>query len=1502
MGHNEVRQRALRLFKFLLEFAMVRFPYARHLDELQWKLFLNELPNHPSLNVNWWVAGSDDTEEGAPRSDVLVRIRRPRITRPPAPPHVLQDWIKDPYDDPFKEPQVHTEKTFQGTDGRSLVVRFESDPARQRALKNWMAEWREWAKKEQPARQAMKVYERFHELYGVRQREGERYELILGDGILFWRWGTGSIYFPLITLPVQLDFDPNVPEFVVRETGQNPDFYSALLRDTPVTNPDVPASIRDDIARGRVVCHPLETLETSAFLKRVARSLSADGEFLDRPVDPRSVQGHAPHIWRSAVLFLRPRAQTYARSIERIIADLQNRESIPSALSYVIGLGGDEQRNSRAHDQVEPPNPLEVDLSEDILFTKPWNQEQVQIASRLDRYGCVVVQGPPGTGKTHTIANLIGHLLAQGKSVLVTAHTSKALNVVRNHIPEALRSLVVSLLDNDLASRRELEDAVYAITERLNDYAPGLLREAETLDQQRKKLIQEIKSLRLELADAVAGEYRDIVVGGNSYTPSQAARLIAEGTGRHDWIPGPVIPGAALPLRQDELIELYYSNESVSPNDERAVAETLPDPDDLITPEQFNAALGVLERPVEGHRPEWWSREHQGAESAVFEDLAAHAESIGKNLCEAQNWQIALVEEGQIGTFSGVIEELLEQVDDIERKLAINARLLVEHRPVLPSGWTLEEAEHLANEIARLAEASGGRITFAQRIRYRRFIQAARVAAGVPTTADHFKALAAQSRLMRDRQRLLHSWEYLITAKGGPSPESLGTEPERTLRHVAPELRRWLHYNETIQRLWSDLRERGFVGPTTADVGLVTDMAERWRALGEFLAGPIAEAVRAAAMVGRQNEARKLILDARARLEELGDGQLIVELRDSLSRLDGAAYRKAYDRLSELHRRQKDIYRRQELLKRLEAVAPAWAAAIRKREGLHGQTQVPGDVTKAWLWRQLYEEILRRSDRSVEELQARLQARMQHLYEMTSRIVEKRTWGYRIQQTTPEQKQALVGWLNTVRRIGKGTGKSAPRLRARAAELLSEAKDAVPVWVMPLARVAEQINPAKTHFDVVIIDEASQCDALALIALYLADQVVVVGDHEQVSPEGVGMDLGVLEQLQREYLAGIPNDHLYDGRRSIYDIARESFGGGVLLTEHFRCVPEIIQFSNVLSYQGRIRPLRESANVRIKPPVVPHRVNGTSDKLRNESEARAIVSLVLAMMQHPAYKGKTIGVISMVGEEQARYIEQLLRRFRIERPKEFEGCKLLCGTPAQFQGDERDVVLLSMVDSPQPGKQLPLRSDERFKQRFNVAASRARDQLWVVYSLDPARDLREDDLRRRLIEYAVTAYSNPAAVLRMVEIEEERVESPFEREVFEWLVRAGYHVRSQYAAGCYRIDLVVEGDGGRVAIECDGDRYHTLEQIPYDLARQAVLERMGWRFIRIRGSEFFRNKTGTMERVIRQIKALGIEPSVRQADVASADVTASPYALVDEIRRMAQEIERDMMDSEMAAD
>lgn len=1482
-------ERLTRLYQFLREYSRIRHSFPKHIENQPWRLWFSELPNHPAIRRELVLPAEEHKEATASSetetSEFILTVRRPRLTKPATPPGSLEGWLQPGWEDPLKE-DVSTYSTLnmQGPNGRTQIIRFEDENRRVQDFARWRASWKEWAENERPARHAMKVFENLYELYGRLGREGERLELIVGDGILSWKTEHGVIYHPLLLLRVQLEFDADVPEFRIIDTGETPELYTVALRDAPVADPQQLGNAHEEL--GHSGFHPLGGDDTSGFFRRLVQILSPHGQFIGNGLPP--AEAPQPVIGRAPVLFLRQRTQGFARALDLILEDLPRRRSLPTWLAGIVGIeGGPPQDDAVAEETAEAVLP--GDEPEDILFSKAWNSEQLRIAERLERYGGVLVQGPPGTGKTHTIANLIGHLLAQGKTVLVTAHTSKALRVLRDQIVAPLRPLCVSVLDDDLESRKQLEEAVHHIVERLGRSNPEALEEeAARLVVWRHHVLEEIRSLQQRILETIGGEYREIVIAGDTFEPSKAARLVAEGKGHHDWIPQPVEPGYPLPLSISELSELYQTNTIVTPEDEQEMVPGLPTLEDLLPPDQFAELVVLLGRPVNtAHSELWKSGTEFGGSAEALERLAREVKNIGRQLLEAEPWELAAAESGIKGeSYRAPWERLLELAERIDQQAAESQDLRILHRPQPAPGIPLEEQERLAVALAEEAERRGGTIKkFLLWLRpaWRKFVQGARVASGQPRSADHFRALAAAAKLEQARRELLARWEYLVALKGGPLPEYLGEEPEGAVAQYAPRIRYWLEFNSrAIAPLLETLRSHGFKWeafrqqqpPDPSPFGEL-------RVLGRALTEKLPPTLEARALAIRQSLAFDRLAELAKCLEAVParkQSAVVEQLSQAVQSFDVEAYRVAYTRLAELCRRQAHLHRRQELLARLERVAPGWAAAIRRREGRHGQDKLPGDPIAAWRWRQLHDELARRASVSVPELQERLKVLSERLQEVTAKLIECRAWAAQLRRTTLSQRQALVGWLNIMKRLRKGFTKRARELRAEAARQLSRAREAVPVWIMPLARVVEQFDPRSARFDVIIIDEASQCDPLALAALYLGERAVVVGDHEQVSPEAVGQELERMEAIISEYLRGIPNAILYDGRRSIYDIARESFGGAIMLVEHFRCVPEIVQFSNLLCYSGRIKPLRESGNVPLKPHVVPYRAKEAYVEHKvNRKEAQEMVSLLVAAVQHPAYEGKTFGVISLVGEEQARYVDSLLRRYLPER--EYKKRRILCGTAAQFQGDERDVVFLSLVDVP-TGNPLPMRDDDRFRQRFNVAASRARDQMWVVYSLDPHADLKPGDLRRRLIEYAL----DPEASVRALMRESARTQSPLEHAVLERLIAAGYRVHAQWPAGYYVIDLVVEGSGRRVAIECDGDRWHPLEKLPEDLARQSILERMGWKFIRIRGTQFYQDPDGTMKWVFEQLRQHGIEP---EGYLSDADFTNRQSELVEEVIRNA---------------
>lgn len=442
---------------------------------------------------------------------------------------------------------------------------------------------------------------------------------------------------------------------------------------------------------------------------------------------------------------------------------------------------------------------------------------------------------------------------------------------------------------------------------------------------------------------------------------------------------------------------------------------------------------------------------------------------------------------------------------------------------------------------------------------------------------------------------------------------------------------------------------------------------------------------------------------------------------------------------------------------------------------------------------------------------------------------------------------------------------------------------------MPVSSVMNAVDPSKTKYDIIIIDEASQSDITAAAILYIGKKIIVVGDDEQVSPMAVGIDDSKIQNLMTMFIKGkIPNAHLWDAKMSLYDIAELNYRP-LMLREHFRCVPDIIGYCNMLSYEGKIKPLREAGSSPFKTAMVSYRVNGTRrgrNKI-NEEEAAAVVALIQACLEQPEYANKSFGVISLLGDDQTKLIERKL--YDAIPIAEYEKHHILCGNASNFQGDERDVIFLSMVDSNNGTGPLSMASGEgqgsngkAMKQRYNVAVSRAKDQLWVVHSLDYTADLKPGDMRRRLLEY-VTNLGTVAAKASEIE---EASDSPFEAAVAKALVGKGYHIVQQWQVGAYYIDMIAICGKKRIAIECDGERWHSGDKIREDMERQAILERLGWRFIRIRGSEYYRNPAQTIERVVSELIAAGIQPEA--SDIAGG--SREKDALLEKVKMRAGQL------------
>lgn len=1484
---TSIRDRIRELYSFLKEANQLRFRPVRMLKEHPRVVHLSEMPRHESMHLYRPVQVKDAEEI----PDTLMRVTRPTITPCPTPPEPIASWLLPGWDDPAKQAAYAETRNELNDQGETVTVRFDGDDQRSSHFVTWDDQRTAWSAPERRAREALRFFEVFYDIYSTIEKDGEDLELMIGDGHLSWQTasavdGQVTIDHPVLLKRVELRFDAKLPEFTVHETERDTELYNGLFVDLEQVSPVAIKNRRGELESGGY--HPLGWQDTEAFLRALVQTVSpADGTFLD---SPGATPSTTPTMWRDPVLFLRKRVLGIATAVDAIVDDIEVRDVFPPALAQITGTMEEWVDSSISTGKIpggisdtSKPGLTAPMSDDDILLGREANAEQIQIIRRLRSSGSVIVQGPPGTGKTHTIGNIIGHLLSQGKSILVTAQTVKALRVVRENVPAALQPLCVSVLGSDRDARTQLESSIGSITERLtSDTSTSLIQRGSGLEHQRKNVLHRCLELKHKLREALENEYRDVLVDTERVSPSDAARFVADHRADSAWIPAPVMLGSPIPLSEQELDRLYALSQSFSAKEEQDARCPLPNLELLPSERQVQTIVSEFQQLLSDDHSlgnERWRI--SGGDSQVIGQLQSSIQGEFTNDLKSQAWRPYAIVAGMHG---GAEKDVWEKLIAAIRAAAeANAKcsMVLHQKAKLSTSMPIARQRQLVIEICDHLSAGNklGFVQLATRSEWRQFINSASVSAGKPSHVEHFNALGLHAELESLRAELEPLWDSLLGQHISSPFNTLGSSPEMSCVPLIGEIHRCLQWHastwtplaEKLRAEGLDFDELSALVPNTPS--RVSEYSVIENVATEILPGYLA------AEAGRRR-----VKECEAFFRHIGDLSVQVDptspdrgciglILSAITARNAEAYSTALKYARRLYAIRPLMNERDTLLAKLQPVAGQWAAQIAERMSPHDVGRVPTDHRKAWKWRQLHETLLDRDRLDAHQLQKEIDRNREVLRELTISLIDCKAWGKQLErlQNNYSVRQALVGWLDTAKRlISTRQANRRQSLLSDARKLMTRCTPAVPVWIMPISLVAEHFDPATSRFDVVIIDEASQADLNALIPLYMGTQVIVVGDHEQVTPLGVGKDITLLENLRKAMLQAIPNSHLFDNQSSIYDIARQSFGDAIRLVEHFRCVPEIIAFSNQLSYGGAIKPLRESNSTQIKPACVSYRVDGLREGDTNRSEAEQIVALIKAMTKHAAYAGKTIGVISMVKESQAALIQSLLHK-EIDSV-ELEKRRIQAGISSEFQGDERDIIFLSMVDSQ--SEEGPLRTTgegafELTKKRYNVAASRARDQLWVVHSFDPDLHLKSADLRFRLLQHV----RDPFAAIRAFDTEARRTESPFEKEVLKRLLDSGYRVKPQWQVGYFRIDMVIEGGEKRLALECDGDRYHPIDKLAEDVERQAILERLGWQFVRIRGSAFYRDPDRTMEAVFSKLAEVGIPPVGSDGEGPAIDMT-----------------------------
>ncbi|MGW4501481.1 AAA domain-containing protein [Micromonospora sp. NPDC004336] len=1171
-------------------------------------------------------------------------------------------------------------------------------------------------------------------------------------------------------------------------------------------------------------------------------------------------------------LFLRRRNRKGLERVYHAIASSLEDPDTPTPLALAQLVTPIEATQRRAWLNDTPQDrPLN---SDDPLFPLASNREQRRVLAKLSDDTTVVVQGPPGTGKTHTIANLICALLADGQRLLITSQKDQALRVLRQKLPEPVRRLCVLMTGMQRTETDELDRSITALSE---------LSSTVTVDELHRD-IAELRHQRADLKIALDQAIRDLrmvreqeysqhppVARGYGGTLAQIVEQLNTGRNQHAWIePLPTGAPGDPPLSNDQGRHLWQLLISATPQRAARARQMIPSPD-LVPPSTDVAAMITTIAQAErilgpDHTSAAWSV--AALDDGALADMQRHVEVAADALAacglsdtitdwDPADWRRTAAEALLARRGPAYWEALFTELRDVEPHLRALTALNGSDIDLGTTPLTTANLIRLTGQAKRLRKhlSRGGRLRRYLPARAQLdatdLLEVCTVDGAPPTTVAELTALTTYLQAETAVTAALEAWASTgVPTMHGPLRRRVAHLND--ISHNASALRAFAAARDAIEHLMRRHRIRFAVrSPDHWDL-LVRVSHNR----------PVIAAARQAtdAMTELTNTMRAWSRTADAAPE-------VAEIAAALARGDIDRYGAIRTELDGARDDKKSQQRCDALLRALSDAHPTLADQVVDNFDDPTWGHRLGDIEAAWSWgaAAAYHEVVRQPNAEHVHEQ-RIDDVELALNRITAELAGKQALRHCLERMTERQRQALQSYKSNMGSYGRGQGKSKDRYLTAAFDAMRDAQQAVPAWVMPLSSVTDTIPPQPNAFDVVIVDEASQASVDDLFLLWLAPRVIVVGDEKQCAPGANyrNNDSGAIQESLDRHLADMPMN-LRNGflpSSNLYELLASRFSDVIRLSEHFRCMPEIIGWSSAQFYDNRLIPLRQFGADRLDPLRVVH-VDGAVEEgqratLRNQVEANAIIDHVQKIIDDPMCRNKTIGIIALQSGRQTHTLDKLLYE-RID-PADIRRRHIRVGQPPDFQGDERDIILLSMVVT-KAKKALTGRTEQR---RYNVAASRARDQLWLFTSV-PVASLNPTDLRHSLLSYML----HPPATLTidpdLDDVTPDTRTDPFtcllQQRVFLELRRRGYAVVPQYAVDQRAIDLVIVGDNGRLAVECDTPaRTRQPEQVQQELHRERELRRAGWQFIRIRDSEYLLDPKAALEPLWQQLKQRGIEP------------------------------------------
>jgi hypothetical protein len=633
LKYSVEKSKAIRLVDYLIRLASLRTKIVRDVSEYQNVLWIKDIPRQRGCFTQAWGRAEDID------LDVWIEVQTQREPELPSLPALCEDWIekaslrsKSDIPDLLSEitKQVENPAWQEGSDQPEFISRTEHLDDHPEVLREWdrYAEehWLPWVEVHNNWESVYKVYSRLFAIHQEQLRLGEEYELVLALGLLTWQTPSAQrVRRHLIVANAVLEFEARLGKFTVRP-----------LPDGASLRPELDMlDIEEQPARAEVVARsslantgddPWEKDCIEGVLQALVHSINAQGEY-DSTLEPKGVRAsEKPIVEYAPTLILRKRsARGLTETLKRIKERIEKGEEIPGEFRDLA-----EIQSGTDVELEKDPGEANSGFEGEVFFPKPSNEEQRRIVEKLRVSGGVLVQGPPGTGKSHTIANLISHLLATGQRALITAKTPRALQVLERLVPDELRPLCINLLGSGLEEKRSLESSVAGILRKNEEWnEEQATRERKVFDQRLHELREEKAGIDRRLWSIRESETHSQTIAEGAYrgTAARIAEAVNRDRSTYEWFTDMVPLNQACPISENDLRSVLTTLRRLTPEKRRELS--LSWPDNLSSPERISNLFAREKNAIDEE-----ARSTTGADEQIADQLSKIDIPSIKTICD----------------------------------------------------------------------------------------------------------------------------------------------------------------------------------------------------------------------------------------------------------------------------------------------------------------------------------------------------------------------------------------------------------------------------------------------------------------------------------------------------------------------------------------------------------------------------------------------------------------------------------------------------------------------------------------------------------------------------------------------------------------------------------------------------------------------------------------------------------------------------------------------------